>query len=118
MRAATLIVGAIAAASILVALAFILTPGGSTGGGTTTVVRTTVEAPRRSGGLEECGKEFSVENTSCEVGEEVRSKFEDNHLGLLIVEDPDSGEYLEFNCGEPTPVICKQAGGSATVSFG
>jgi len=132
MRTATVIVGAIAAASILIALAFILTPDGdSSGSGTTTVVRKvetptkqepptseTEEAPRQFGGPTQCGKELSVENASCEVGEEVHTKYEGGTRGLLIVKDPESGEYLEFNCGEPTPVICKQAGGPATVSFG
>jgi hypothetical protein len=125
MRAATVIVGAIAAASILVAMAFILSPGGSTAGGTTTIEKI-VEAPEESGtnaagqagGPTRCGKEFSVEDTSCEIGEAIHRSYDGGHRGLFTVKDPQTGEYLEFNCGEPTPVICTQSGGAATVSFG
>lgn len=131
MRAATLILGSVAAASILIALAFILSGGDSSKAVTKTVTEVVVEGPgpadseeageggnAQLGGPRRCGKVLSVERTSCEVGEAVHVKYEGGTLGLLIVEDPESGEYLEFNCGEPTPVICKQNGGPATVSFG
>jgi hypothetical protein len=133
MRAATLILGAVAVASILIALAFILSAGDSSKAVTTTVTEKIIEVPEPGpqeeadetlgqgtelGGPTRCGKELSIENTSCEVGEAVHAKYEEGTRGLLIVEDPESGEYLEFNCGEPTPVICKQSGGPGTVSFG
>lgn len=129
MRAATVIVGAIAAASILVALAFILSPGGSSAGGTTTIEKI-VEAPEpgpeesdtggaaQAGGPTRCGKELSVEDTSCEIGAAIHSAYDGGHRGLFLPKDPQTGEYLEFNCGEPTPVICKETEGSGTVLFG
>ncbi len=129
MRAATVIVGAIAATSIMIALAFIVSEGGSGKGGTTTIEKI-VEAPEpgpeesgtgaaaQAGGPTQCGKEFSVENTTCEIGEAIHRAYEDGHRGLFLQKDPQTGEYLEFDCGEPTPVICTQSGGDATVSFG
>jgi hypothetical protein len=129
MRAATVIVGAIAAASFLVALAFIVSGGDSSKAVTTTVTERIVEAPKKSEGGEgggigqsagptKCDKELSVENVSCEVGEEVLSDYEGGHRGLFLPEDGTTGEILEMNCGEPTPVICKAVEGAATVIFG
>jgi hypothetical protein len=126
MRAATVIVGAIAAASILIALAFILSGGGSSKSVTTTVTEKIVEVPAetegggvaQSAGPTKCDKELSVENVSCEVGEEVLSDYEGGQRGLFLPEDAATGEILEMNCGEPTPVICKAVEGPATVIFG
>jgi hypothetical protein len=133
MRAATVIVGAIAAASILIALAFILSGGQSTQTVTKTVTEKIVEAPvaipeRTAGGESErtsqfggptqCDKELSVENVSCEVGEEVLSDYEGGNRGLFLPKDAATGEIIEMNCGEPTPVICKAVEGPATVIFG
>jgi hypothetical protein len=126
MRAATVIVGAIAAASILIAFAFILSGNGSSKGTTTTVTERIVEVPKeteggavaRSAGPTKCDKELSVENVSCEIGEQVLSHYEEGHRGLFLPEDDTTGEILEMNCGEPTPVICKAVEGPATVIFG
>jgi hypothetical protein len=129
MRAATMIVGAIAAASILIALALILSGGGSSKAVTTTVTERIVAVPggavggegggvAQSAGPTKCDKELSVESVSCEVGEEVLSDYEEGHRGLFLPEDGTTGEILEMNCGEPTPVICKAVEGPATVIFG
>jgi hypothetical protein len=129
MRAATVIVGAIAAASILIALAFIVSGGNSSKAVTTTVTERIVEVPGKADGGEggevaqsagptKCDKELSVESVSCEVGEEVLSDYEAGHRGLFFPTDGATGETLELNCGEPTPVICKAVEGPATVIFG
>jgi hypothetical protein len=126
MRAATAIVGAIAAASILIAIAFILSGGDSSKAVTTTVTEKIVEAPEetegggvaQSAGPTKCDQELSVENVSCEVGEQVLSDYEEGHRGLFFPTEAATGETLELNCGEPTPVICKAVEGPATVIFG
>ncbi|HJZ38503.1 MAG TPA: hypothetical protein VJ204_19690 [Solirubrobacterales bacterium] len=127
MRAATVIVGAIAAASILIALAFIISGGDSSKAVTTTVTEKVVEVPNRtegggeiaqSAGPTRCDKKLSVEGVSCEVGEQVLSAYEEGHRGLFFPMDTATGETLELNCGEPTPVICKAVEGPATVIFG
>src|ERR1700761_7537038 len=111
MRAATAIVGAIAAASILIALAFILS-GGSSGQAapTRTVIEKIVEAPltgesaagqdgaAQFGGPTECSKELSVENTDCGLGEEVHTEYTEGHRGDFFPKDPESGQVIEFVC--------------------
>jgi hypothetical protein len=131
MRAATVIVGAIAAASILIALAFIVSGGSS---GQSTPTKTVVveslpseesaheepapgEAGPQFGGPDKCGKEYAVENVSCGLGAAVHSKYEGGSRQFQV-KDPESGGYLEFRCGEPTPVICDETEGSGSVSFG
>ena len=119
MRAATLIVGAIAAASILIALAFVLSGGSSSSTVRTTTVIDEVEAKapveretaggeggsRDFGGLQECGRELTVENLSCEIGEEVHGEYEQGQRESFRPEDPETGERLKFTCGAPTPVM-------------
>src|ERR1700761_494614 len=132
MRAATAIVGAIAAASILVALAFILS-GGSSGQSapTKTVIERIVEAPSaaggasseggvaRFGGPRECGTEVSVENTSCGLGEEVHAEYTEGHRGDLLPKDPETGQIIEFICEDPPePVTCRSEAIGAVVYFG
>lgn len=114
MRAATVIVGAIAAASILVAMAFILSPGGDSAGGTTTIEKI-IEAPEEShtdaeaqaGGPTQCGKEFSVEGTNCEIGSQIHEDYEDGHRGDLFAKDASTGATLTFFCkDEAEPITC------------
>jgi hypothetical protein len=131
MRAATVIVGAIAAASIFIALAFILSGGSS---GQSTPAKTVIvevppseetaheepasgEAGAQFGSPGRCGKEYGVENVSCGLGAAVHAKYEGGSRQFQV-KDPESGEYLEFTCGEPTPVICEETEGLGTVSFG
>src|ERR1700761_596412 len=116
MRAATVIVGAVAAASILIALAFILS-GGNSGQAapTKTVIEKIVEAPPggeaaqevhasgeggtgQFGGATECGKELSVENTNCGLGEEVHTEYTEGHRGDFLPKDPETGVIVEFTC--------------------
>jgi hypothetical protein len=136
MRAATAIVGAIAVASILVALSLIVTGGGDSG--RTVVTKTVierVEAPAKKeakkepeaegegaggaqfGGPTSCGTEFGVENTSCAVGEQVHSAYVKSGQQDLSVTDPESGATTTFLCrDETTPVTCRNVEG-ATVYF-
>src|SRR5664279_1933954 len=117
MRAATAIVGAIAASSILIALAFILPGGGNSG--VEAVTRTVTEGveatksnpeseePARAqepsvapvGGLTECnGGEYNVEDVSCEVGEEIHRQYKEGARGGLIAEDKEAGETITMTC--------------------
>lgn len=133
MRAATVIVGAIAAASIFIALAFILSGGGS---GSTTVT-TTVEArapvkeaeakapaeggagDTQLGGPSPCGGgEFTVENTSCAIGEQIHADYEGGDRGDLIAKDGETGATLTFSCKDETePITCTGEGGGV-IYFG
>lgn len=128
MRAATAIVGAIAAASIMIALAFILSEDGANEGGTTTVVRRVVEAPPPAegsggatagvGGPRRCGGGYTVENTSCQVGGQVHTEYEAGHPGDIFVKDQEAGSTLTFVCkSETTPITCKGESGEK-VYFG
>ncbi len=125
MRAATLIVGAIAASSVLIALAFILSGGGSTDAVKT---RTVTEAAKPSaeepspqeaggapaGGLAECnGGEFTVENVSCAIGEDIHRQYEEGSRGEFIAIDEEAGETITMTCEVSTPVICTGPGGAA-----
>lgn len=118
MRAATAIVGAIAAASIMIALAFILSPGDSATGRTTTTIEKIVEAPGPAGegsggattgieGPRQCGGGYTVENTSCEVGAQIHADFESGHPGDIFAKDPRTGATLTFVCkSETAPITC------------
>lgn len=118
MRAATMIVGAIAAASIMIALAFILSDGGANEGGTTTVLRRIVVAPGHAegrsgdgtagiGGPRQCGGGYTVENTSCQVGEQVHTEYETGHPGDIFVKDEETRATLTFVCkSETAPITC------------
>jgi hypothetical protein len=121
MRAATVIVGAVAAASILIALAFIFSGGGSSGAVTTTKTVVVVEPASSSaeggiGGPTECGgDEFSVENVSCEIGEQIHHQYEEGSRGDLFAQS--SAETITMTCKEAAPVECTGPGG-AKVYFG
>lgn len=133
MRAATIIVGAIAAASILIALAFIVSGGSS---GSTVVTKTVVEkveAPAPAieessggqggtaqfGGPTQCGTELSVENTSCELGEEVHAEYVRGHRGDFLPKDPETGKIVELVCEDASePITCTSEATGAVVYFG
>jgi hypothetical protein len=119
MRAATAIVGAIAAASIMIALAFILADGGANEGGrTTTVLRRVVVAPPTEegsggaaagiGGPKQCGGgEYTVEGTSCAIGAQIHEDYEGGHRGDFFVKDAETGATLTFLCKDETePITC------------
>jgi hypothetical protein len=125
MRAATVILGAIAAASILIALAFILSPGGS---GRTVVKTVTVETQDKKesgeaeatpqeeagggnaqyGGPKQCGGgEYAVEGTSCAIGARIHEEYEGGHRGDLFARDVATGATLTFVCKDETePITC------------
>ena len=129
MRAATAIVGAIAVASILVALALILSSSSDSGPNvmTRTVVERVVAPPEEGdaqvrsseegepqfGGPTQCGKELSVENTSCEIGEQIHDDYVRGRRGDLFVKDEETGETITMLCGEEAaPVTCTSEEGA------
>ncbi len=138
MRAATAIVGAIAAASVLIALAFIFSEGSGSGGTVTTktvveVVKPPAQEVQASaggesagqnetgvthfGGPTKCNKELSVENVSCEVGTQIHEEYVEGGRGELFAEDKVANETITMSCQESAPVECSGPGG-AKVYFG
>ena len=136
MRAATAIVGAVAVASILIALAFILSGGGDSAATVrTTVTEEIVRAPETErepaterstaeggspgfGGPKECaGGDYTVEDVSCEIGAQIREGYEEGGRGELLAEDQEAGETITMSCAGTAPVECKGPGG-AKVYFG
>jgi hypothetical protein len=123
MRAATAIVGAIAVASVLIALALIFSGGGSGGTVTTRTVVEVVRPPAQEigaaqfGGPSKCGKELSVENVSCEVGTQIHEDYVEGGRGELFAEDKEADESITMSCQESAPVECSGPGG-AKVYFG
>jgi hypothetical protein len=134
MRAATAIVAAIAAASILIASAFILSGGGDTTRTATKTVTEIVHAPEPKaevaseasgsgkasfGGPAVCnGGEFTVEDVSCEVGAQIHEQFEQGGSTELLAEDQEAGETITMSCSKGTsPITCTGPGG-AKVYFG
>lgn len=126
MRAATVIVGAIAAASFLIALSLIAS-GGSSGKQVVTrkVIETVEEPPRPAAdeptapetggtgsvGLTQCGKELSVENVSCAIGEQIHQGYEEGGRGELLAQD--AGETITMSCSQgEAPIICNGPGGA------
>lgn len=122
MRAATVIVGAIAISSCLVALALILAGGDSSD-------RDAVAAPQPAGRPEEsaatgervgsssepvptltqCNVEVTIEGASCELGQNVLAAYKSagGEPTQLTALDPDSGEEVSFACSTASaPVIC------------
>jgi hypothetical protein len=135
MRAATVIVAAIAAASILIALAFILSPEDSSKAVTKTVTEKVIEVPEPAaeeassgeggggtaqfGGPTQCGTELSVENTSCELGEEIHAEYVNGNRGDFLPKDPETGKIVEFVCEDASePVTCTSEATGAVVYFG
>jgi hypothetical protein len=116
MRAATAIVGAIAISSLLIALAFVLSGGGHSD--RTVVTKTVTERVEpQVGGPTQCdGGEVTVENVSCEVGEQVHRQYEEGGRGQFIAEDRTNKETITMSCEEAAPVTCSGPGG-ATVYF-
>jgi hypothetical protein len=126
MRAATVIVGAVAVASVLIAISLIVSGGG--GSGQTVVTKTVIEevkqpAPERTaqfGGPTPCGAaEFTVENTNCGVGEQIHTDYEDGRRGELFAKDGETGQTLAFLCEDKTePITCTNEETGAVVYFG
>jgi hypothetical protein len=133
MRAATAIVGAIAVASILIALSFILSGGSSSPKVATRTVTEIVQAPSPKsetageqgatepegseaetthfGGPAQCnGGEFTVENVSCEIGAQIRERHAEGESGSLLAQTPS--ETISMTCAGTAPVECKGPGGA------
>ncbi|HKZ13762.1 MAG TPA: hypothetical protein VJL81_07955 [Solirubrobacterales bacterium] len=125
MRAATVIVGAVAVASFLIAISLIVSGGGS---GQTVVTKTVIEevkepAPERAGqfgGPTACGGgEYTVENTSCGVGKQIHADYEGGRRGELFAKDGETGQTLTFLCEDNTePITCTSEETGAVVYFG
>jgi hypothetical protein len=118
MRAATIIAGATAFSSCLIALAFILSgsdsggsPQASGGAGPSRPPHAQV----RPGELTECsgkgGASFSVEGVSCRVGEGVQQAYSEGFHATLEGKDPETGETIVVTCAGTAPVICSGKGG-------
>jgi hypothetical protein len=134
MRAATLILGAVAVASILIALAFIFSGGDSSRAVTKTVTEKIIEAPEASpteavgqggnqsaqfGGPTQCSKELSVENTNCKLGKLVHVEYLGGHRGDFFPTDPETGVVIEFFCEDNSqPVTCTNEATGAVIYFG
>jgi hypothetical protein len=134
MRAATAIVGAIAVASILIALSFIVSGGSSSPEAATKTVTEFVQAPppkneaaageegatepeegeaatTHFGGPAQCnGGEFTVENVSCEIGAQIQERHADGESGSLLAQTPS--ETISMTCAGTAPVECKGPGGA------
>ncbi|MDX6654402.1 MAG: hypothetical protein QOH18_1112 [Solirubrobacterales bacterium] len=133
MRAATAIVGAIAVASILIALSFIVSGDSSSPEAATKTVTEIVqarpptneaaadeegatepeggEATTHFGGPAQCnGGEFTVEDVSCEIGVQIRERHAEGESGSLLAQTPS--ETISMTCTGTAPVECKGPGGA------
>ncbi len=135
MRAATVIVGAIAAASILIALALIFSGSSSAPKAATKTVTEIVRAPAPKDGTAETGAEaveaepeeseatthfggpaqcnggeFTVENVSCEIGAQIRERHAEGESGSLLAQT--TSETITMTCTGTAPVECKGPGGA------
>lgn len=123
MRAATVIVGAVAVSSCLIALALVLTSGnGNTTSSSprqsseasTKRTQVTTEADTSSApasGPVQCNVEVTVERGSCFLGKSVLAAYEEAGGGALTAEDPESGEEVAFECSGTAPTVCTSLNG-------
>jgi hypothetical protein len=123
VRAATVIVGAIAVSSCLIALALVLTSGN---GNTTT---SSARKPSRTGAAEakgaggtgsspapvsgpvQCNVEVTVEGGSCFLGKNVLAAYEETGSASVTALDPESGEEVSFECSGTAPTVCTSRNG-------
>jgi hypothetical protein len=124
MRAATVIVGAIAVSSCLVALALVLTSGGDSSStaatsspagrapGPSTNGGAAAPTARQPSGPIQCNVEVTVEGASCLLGKSVLASFREGGLaaGTLTAADPQTGEEATFECAGEAPTICTSGG--------
>lgn len=118
MRAATVIVGAIAISSCLIALALVLTSdNGDTRNSSArqpnreatakkqgTNGSSTSSAP--ASGPVQCNVEVTVEGGSCFLGKNVLAAYKESGSAALTVTDPESGEAVSFECSGTAPTVC------------
>lgn len=124
MRAATVIVGAIAVASCLIALALILSSGSNSDGKAATAPRQGAKTPdqtRSSGGgessptvstLTQCNVEVTVEGASCFLGKSVLAAYKEGSRGQITAVDSESGQEVTLACEGTAPVICSSEDGA------
>lgn len=124
MRAATVIVGAIAISSCLIALALIVSGGSdgsepvvtspgqgaqqheeSSGSTSTGSGSSAVSTPTQ------CNVEVTVEGASCFLGKDVLAAYKEGSRGQITVVDSESGEEVTLTCGGTAPTICRGGGG-------
>lgn len=120
MRAATVIVGAIAVSSCLIALSLVLTSGSdsSTQPVPPPAQKETTQASAGSGasasppasGPVQCNVEVTVEGASCLLGKSVLAAFESAGAGAVTAVDPQSNEEVTLECGGTAPTICSSDG--------
>lgn len=123
MRAATVIVGAIAVSSCLIALALILSSGGDSGEQVVAspqqrkrspdVAPSTVEeesSPEFSTPTQ-CNVEVTVEGASCFLGKEVLAAYKEGSRGQITVVDSESQEEVTLTCSGTAPTICVSESG-------
>jgi hypothetical protein len=118
MRAATVIVGAIAVSSCLIALALVLTSGNDSATTSSFRHRTKDQATKTreagdgtaktapASGPVECNVEVTVEGGSCFLGKTVLAAYEESGSATLTAVDPESGEEVSFECSGTAPTVC------------
>lgn len=119
MRAATVIVGATAVSSCLIALAFLLSGNSQSspqGGGQASEqeARSTAQtAATPATRVTNCSKEFTVRGVSCEVGASLLSEYQPGSEEAVVVMDAEKEESLTFSCVGTAPTICTDEDGAS-----
>jgi hypothetical protein len=123
MRAATVIVGAIAVSSCLIALALVLTSGNDNATNSSARQPTRGQATKAkeagraatssapASGPVQCNVEVTVEGGSCFLGKNVLAAYEESGSATLTALDPESGEEVSFECSGTAPTICTSRSG-------
>jgi hypothetical protein len=123
VRAATVIVGAIAVSSCLIALALVLTSGNRDAAHSSARRPSQTSATKSSGttsagagstpvsGPVQCNVEVTVEGGSCFLGKNVLAAYEETGDATLTAEDPESGEKVSFECSGTAPTVCTSSTG-------
>jgi hypothetical protein len=123
VRAATVIVGALAVSSCLIALVLVLTSGnGNTNSSSARKpIRTNTAKAKAAGGASsssasasgpvQCNVEVTVEGGSCFLGKNVLAAYENTGNASVTALDPESGEEVSFECSGTAPTVCASRNG-------
>jgi hypothetical protein len=119
MRAATVIVGAIAASSCLIALALVLTSGSDNSNQARVQSKlsrrqaagSVTSEPAGPSGPVECNVEVTVEGGSCFLGKSLLAAYADKGGSSVTAVDSQSGEEVSFQCSGTAPTICESHNG-------
>jgi hypothetical protein len=123
VRAATVIVGAFAVSSCLIALALVLTSGNSntTSSSARKPSRTDTAKAKAAGGIGsssapvsgpvQCNVEVTVEGGSCFLGKKVLAVYKETGSTSVTALDPESGEEVSFKCNGTAPTVCTSRNG-------